>query len=95
VKSLKTGLKMTSDLNIKNKTESNLGFPEDNNNNSVKQKVVSRQVIPIVAKRQSLSGTDAKKENFDKMKTYSSYSDVVLELKKKFSSNDQINSIID
>ncbi len=78
--------------NINNK-EDIFGAKNINKNTVSEKELITRFAIPIVSKSQTLGKCDSKLDSLYEMKRFSSYGDVVLELKQKFSSCDTLNTI--
>ena len=68
--------------------------PGSNCSNETLKKMVERIVKPIVFYRKACGACDIKTDSIQELKRYSSYGDVVMELKNKFAIHNEINSII-
>ena len=68
--------------------------PGSNCSNGTLKKVVERIVKPIAFYRKACGACDIKTDSIQELKRYSSYGDVVMELKNKFAIHNEINSII-
>ena len=86
-------LKITSDSTHNNNKEDVLGAQNTNKNTVSEKELITRLAIPIVSKSHTLGKCDSKLDSLYEMKRFSSYGDVVLELKQKFSSCDTLNTI--
>lgn len=84
--------KINNNINVNNNTYS-AAIKNDKNNNS-ENKMVSSLVIPIVSNQQTLKKINSSNDTLDGLKRYSSYGDVILELKQKFSNNNFSKTII-
>jgi hypothetical protein len=86
-------LKITCDSTQNNKKEDIFGAKNISKNTVSEKEMITRFAIPIVSKSHTIGKCDSKLDSLCEMKRFSSYGDVVLELKQKFSSCDALNAI--